>query len=52
MSLDSTLWLVLPLLAIIVAAIIRPKREPSRRSFIAGIIVAAIIVGSYIIVRH
>ncbi len=51
MSFDSMIWLVLPMLALIAAAVIRPKREPSRRSVIVGIILSAILVASYIIVR-
>jgi len=51
MSFDSMIWLVLPMLALIAAAVIRPKREPSRRSVIVGIILSAILVACYIIVR-
>ena len=51
MSLDSMIWLVLPMLALIVTAAIRPKREPSRRSVITGIVLSAILVALYTIVR-
>ena len=51
MSFDSMIWLVLPMLALIAAAVIRPKREPSRRSVIVGIILSAILVAFYVIVR-
>ena len=51
MSFDSMIWLVLPMIALIAAAVIRPKREPSRRSVIAGIALSAILVALYTIVR-
>jgi thiol:disulfide interchange protein len=51
MSLDSIIWLVLPMLALIAAAVIRPKREPSRRSVLVGIILSAILVAFYTIGR-
>jgi len=51
MSFNSMIWLVLPMLALIAAAVIRPKREPSRRSVIVGITLSAILVAFYTIVR-
>jgi hypothetical protein len=51
MSFDSMIWLVLPMLALIAAAFIRPKREPRRRSVLVGIILSAILVAFYTIVR-
>ena len=51
MSLDSMIWLVLPILAMAVVAAIRPKGEPSRRSVIVGIVLSAILVASYVILR-
>ena len=51
MSFDSMIWLVLPMLTLIAASVIRPKREPSRKSVLVGIILGAILVACYIIVR-
>ena len=51
MSFDSMIWLVLPMITLIAAAVIRPRREPSRRSVIVGIVLSAILVALYTIVR-
>ena len=49
MKIDSSLWMLLPLLGIVFLSVMRPKVKQSRKSTIIGLIIGAIIVGGYII---
>jgi hypothetical protein len=48
MNIDGLLWMLLPLVGIVLAAMM-PKVKRSRNSTITGLIITAAIVGGYIV---
>jgi len=49
MKIDSSLWMLLPLLGILCLAVMKPNVKSSRKSTIIGLIFGAVIVGGYIV---
>lgn len=55
MKIDTIIWLVLPLIAVLVVAAIAKAgsgaSKPNKKSVAAGIVISALLIGSYIIFR-
>ena len=49
MKIDSSLWMLLPLVGILCLAVMKLKVKQSRKSAIIGLIIGAVIVGGYIV---
>ena len=51
MKIDTLAWLVLPLIALVFIAVIRPKFKRSRKSNVLGVVLSVVIVSLGIIWR-
>ena len=54
MKTDGIIWLILPLIGILTAAVVAkgsPSLKPNKKALASAIVLAAIIYGSYIIFR-
>ena len=47
MNLNSVIWLVLPLIALVIVAVIKSKIKDSKKATKIGIVLAVIIVSAY-----